>query len=146
MASLVTLSDGRHVGNPRFLVAAASRLARAQRELTCKKRGSTRRRKAVARVAALHGGVRRARLDLAHKAALELVRGHDLIAVEALRIVNMTRRAAPRPDPDRPGVFLPNGQAAKSGLNKSVLDAGWGDVTAGQVALYRILWRSIMVP
>ncbi|SQD95064.1 transposase (fragment) [Parafrankia sp. Ea1.12] len=46
--------------------------------------------------------------------------------MEALRIVNMTRRAPPRPDPDRPGVFLANGQAAKPGLNRSVLDAGWG--------------------
>jgi putative transposase len=38
----------------------------------------------------------------------------------------MTRRAKPKPDPETPGVFLPNGQAAKSGLNKSILDAGWG--------------------
>ncbi|ABW16576.1 transposase, IS605 OrfB family [Parafrankia sp. EAN1pec] len=126
VASLVTLSDGRHVGNPRYLAAAAGRLARAQRELARKKRGSTRRRKAVAKVAALHGAVRRQRLDLAHKAALGLVREHDLIAVEALRVTNMTRRARPKPDPDQSGAFLPNGQAAKSGLNKSILDAGWG--------------------
>jgi putative transposase len=38
----------------------------------------------------------------------------------------MTRRAKPKPDPDNPGQFLPNGQAAKSGLNKPILDAGWG--------------------
>ncbi|ABW10669.1 DNA (cytosine-5-)-methyltransferase [Parafrankia sp. EAN1pec] len=126
VASLVTLSDGRQVGNPRFLAAAAGRLARAQRELARKKRGSTRRRKTVAKVAALHRRVRRQRLDLAHTVARDLVRDHDLIAVEALRIVNMTRRAVPRPDPDRPGAFLANGQAAKSGLNRSVLDAGWG--------------------
>ncbi|MEV7187299.1 zinc ribbon domain-containing protein [Kitasatospora sp. NPDC093102] len=33
---------------------------------------------------------------------------------------------APKPDPDRPGAFLPNGAAAKAGLNRSISDAGWG--------------------
>ncbi|MEX5637565.1 RNA-guided endonuclease InsQ/TnpB family protein [Parafrankia sp. FMc2] len=126
VASLATLSDGRHIGNPRYLATAARRLTRAQRELSRKKRGSGRRRKAVARVAALHRTVRRRRLDLAHRTALRLVREHDLIAVEALRVGNMTRRAAPRPDPSASGVFLPNGQGARSGLNRSILDAGWG--------------------
>ncbi|MEX5711449.1 transposase [Parafrankia sp. FMc6] len=126
VASLATFSDGRQVDNPRYLAAAADRLAHAQQMLSRKKRGSARRRKAVAKVAGLHRRVRRQRLDLAHRTALGLIREYDLIAVEALRVGNMTRRAAPRPDPDRPGVFLPNGQGAKSGLNRSVLDAGWG--------------------
>ncbi len=126
VASLATTSEGRHIGNPRYLAASAGRLADAQRDLARKRRGSKRRRKAVARVAALHGKVRRQRLDLAHKTAFTLVRDHDLIAVEALQIANMTRRAKARPDPDQPGQFLPNGQAARSGLNKSILDAGWG--------------------
>lgn len=37
----------------------------------------------------------------------------------------MTRRCNPKPDPDKSGGYLPNGQAAKSGLNRSILDAGW---------------------
>jgi putative transposase len=49
-----------------------------------------------------------------------------VIAVEALQIRNMVRRAKPVPDPDTPGVFLPNGGSAKTGLNKSISDAGWG--------------------
>jgi len=126
VASLATTSEGRHVGNPRFLKKASGKLAAAQREVARKKPGSTRRGRAVARVAALHGKVRRQRLDLAHKTALSLVRDYDLIAIEDLRIRNMVRRAKPKPDPDSPGEFLPNGQAAKSGLNRSILDAGWG--------------------
>jgi putative transposase len=126
VVSLVTLSDGRQVGNPRYLAAASGRLARAQRDLVRKTRGSTRWRKAVARIAALHGTVRRQRLDLAYTTALRLVRDHDLIVVEALTGANMTRRARPRPDLERPGVFLPDGQAATSGLNRSIRDAGWG--------------------
>ncbi|WP_285711137.1 transposase, partial [Microtetraspora sp. NBRC 16547] len=49
VASLVTASDGDPVDNPRHLAASADRLAAAQRDLARKKRGSKRRRKAVAR-------------------------------------------------------------------------------------------------
>ena len=38
----------------------------------------------------------------------------------------MTKRAKPVPDLENVGAFLPNGQAAKTGLNKAILDAGWG--------------------
>jgi putative transposase len=46
--------------------------------------------------------------------------------VEDLQIANMVRRAKPVPNPDNPGQFLPNGARAKSGLNRSISDAGWG--------------------
>ncbi|NUT41438.1 MAG: transposase [Thermoactinospora sp.] len=124
VASLVTTSDGQHLANPRHLAAGAKRLAAAQQALARKKRGSRRRREAVARVAALHRTIRRQRLDGVHKAALALVRAYDVIAYEDLPIANLTRRAAPTPDGD--GGHLPNGAAAKSGLNRSILDAGWG--------------------
>ena len=45
---------------------------------------------------------------------------------EALQIPNMTRRAKPVPNPENQGQYLANRQAQKSGLNKSILDAGWG--------------------
>ncbi|MFF4773771.1 RNA-guided endonuclease InsQ/TnpB family protein [Microtetraspora fusca] len=120
VASLVTTSDGTHLTNPRHLQASAGRLAAAQRDLARKKRGSKRRRKAAARVAALHATVRRQRLDGAHKAALALVRDYGLIVHEDLRIANMTRSAS--------GTVQAPGRnvAQKSGLNRSILDAGWG--------------------
>ncbi|MFI6736370.1 RNA-guided endonuclease InsQ/TnpB family protein [Nonomuraea sp. NPDC050451] len=124
VAWLVTTSDGAHVANQRHLGAAADRLATAQRVLTRKRRGSNRRRVAAARVSALHAKVRRQRLDGAHKAALALVRDYDVIVHEDLQIANMTKRAAPKPDGS--GGYLPNGGSAKSGLNRSMLDAGWG--------------------
>ncbi|MDF2709646.1 MAG: transposase [Nonomuraea muscovyensis] len=120
VASLATTSDGHHIDNQRHLAACADRLASAQRELARKKRGSKRRRKAVARVAALHAKVRRQRVDGAHKAALALVRDYDVIVHEDLRITNMTRSASGTID--APGRNV----AAKSGLNRSILDAGWG--------------------
>ncbi|MFF5207074.1 RNA-guided endonuclease InsQ/TnpB family protein [Streptosporangium sp. NPDC000396] len=120
VASLVTTSDGDPVDNPRHLAASADRLAAAQRALARKKRGSTRRRKAVARLASLHAKVRRQRLDSAHKAALALVGGYDVIVHEDLRIANMTRSASGTLE--APGTNV----VAKSGLNRSILDAGWG--------------------
>ncbi|MFF0049035.1 RNA-guided endonuclease InsQ/TnpB family protein [Streptomyces sp. NPDC005498] len=82
--------------------------------------------RAVEKVAALHGKVRRQRLDHAHKTALALVREHDFIAHEDLKIRNMTKAPGPKPDPEKPSSFLPNGAAAKAGLNRSIADAGWG--------------------
>lgn len=123
---LAWTSDGDRLDNPRHLHRAADRLAAAQAELARKRRGSARRRRAAARVAGLHRKVARARLDHHHKAALDLVRSHDVIAVEGLRVASMTRRARPVPDPETPGAFLPNGGSAKTGLNRSILDAGWG--------------------
>jgi putative transposase len=124
VASFLSTSDGKHIPNPQPLAAAAVKLATAQQSLTRKKRGSRRRKKAVAKVAGLHGKVRRQRLDHAHKTALALVRDHDVIVHENLQVANMTRRPKPRPAGD--GSFEPNGAAGKSGLNKSILDAGWG--------------------
>jgi putative transposase len=120
VASLVTTSDGERVHNPRHLAASADRLADAQQALARKRRGSNRRHKARQRVAAVHAKVRRQRLDHAHKTALALVRDHDLIAHEDLRIANMTRSASGTVE--QPGT----GVAQKTGLNRSILNAGWG--------------------
>lgn len=120
IASFLTTSDGVHVPNPRYLAASASRLTDAQRQLARCQRGSNRRRTAKTRVAGVHRKIRRQRLDFAHKAALKLVRNHDLIAHEALRTGSMTRSASGTVD--APGQNV----AAKAGLNRSILDAGWG--------------------
>ncbi|MER5761066.1 transposase [Streptomyces sp. NPDC002082] len=126
IASFLTTSNGGHVDNPRHGRKAAAKLEAAQRALARCKRRSKRRIKAVARVATLHRKVRRQRLDHAHKTALDLIREHDVIAYEDLKIRNMIKAPAPKPDPETPGVFLPNGAAAKAGLNRSIADAGWG--------------------
>ncbi|MGW2587005.1 RNA-guided endonuclease InsQ/TnpB family protein [Streptomyces virginiae] len=126
IASFLTTSDGEHIINPRHGRKAAAELEAAQQALArCKRRGN-RRKKAVAKVGDLHRKVRRQRLDHAHKTALTLVREHDFIAHEDLRIRNMSKAPAPKPDPGTPGSFLPNGAAAKAGLNRSIADAGWG--------------------
>lgn len=131
IASFLTTSDGEHIDNPRHGRKAAAKLETAQRALA--QFGRVRRdkrtanhRRAVERVASLHRKVRRQRLDHAHKTAFGLVRDHDLIAHEDLKIRNMVKTVAPKPDSENKGAFLPNGGAAKTGLNRSIADAGWG--------------------
>ncbi|WP_326791548.1 transposase [Streptomyces sp. NBC_00841] len=126
IANFLADSGGEFVPNPRHAAKAAARLEVAQRALARCKRGSKRRRKAVETVARLHRKVRRQRLDHAHKTALNLVRDHDFIAHEDLRIRTMSKAPAPKPDPATPDSFLPNGAAAKTGQNRSIADAGWG--------------------
>ncbi|MEU2872662.1 transposase [Streptomyces olivoreticuli] len=126
IANFLADSDGGFVPNPRHGRKAAARIEAAQQALSRCKRGSKRRRKAAEKVAKLHRKVRRRRLDHARKTALDLVREHDFIAYEDLTIRNMSKAPAPKPDPGKPGGFLPNGASAKAGLNRSIADAGWG--------------------
>jgi putative transposase len=126
IANFLADSNGEFVANPRHGAKAAAKLEAAQQALSRCKRGSKRRRRAVETVAKLHRKVRRQRLDHAHKTALGLVREHDFIAHEDLKIRNMSKAPAPKPDPGQAGGFLPNGASAKAGLNRSIADAGWG--------------------
>ncbi|MEU5522896.1 transposase, partial [Streptomyces sp. NPDC047860] len=130
----LTTSEGQHEPNPRFLDAAAEELAAAQRHLSTfpkRTRQRTKRHRAAARKAAkLHAKVRRQRLDFHHKTARALIADNDVIAHERLNTAGMTKSPAPRPDPENDGAFLPNGAAAKAGLNRSILDAGWGQFLA----------------
>ncbi|MBT1162576.1 RNA-guided endonuclease TnpB family protein [Bifidobacterium sp. SO1] len=64
--------------------------------------------------------------DWEHKLSRCLVDGNDLIIVEDLAVKNMTRKPKPKPDPEHPGQYLPNGAKAKAGLNKGILTASWG--------------------
>ena len=125
-----TDSRGEHTKNPRFLETMAEELAGAQRHLDTfpkQTRRRTKKHRAAARkVAKIHAKIRRQRLDHHHKTALTLVREHDVIAHEKLNTAGMIKVPVPRPDPDNDGAFLPNRAAAKAGLNRSIMDAGWG--------------------
>lgn len=54
-----------------------------------------------------------------------MVKKYSVIAVEDLLIKNMVRKPKPKLDTET-NTYLPNGAAAKGGLNKSINDAGWG--------------------
>ena len=121
-----TLSDGTGVDNPRWARAASERLVGAQRRLQRAKRRSKNRIGKRETVAARHRKIANQRKDFHHKQARVLVESYDVLVVEDLQIANMVRRVKPLPDPDNPGQYLANGARAKSGLNRSISDAGWG--------------------
>ena len=103
---LAVTSGGEIITNPRFLQARQRHLARAQRVLSRKAKGSANRAKARHRVAVLHRKVREARLDHAHKTALRLVRDNQAVYAEDLAVSGL----------------------ARTRLAKSVHDAGWSQL------------------
>ncbi|MGB8208646.1 MAG: transposase [Mycobacterium sp.] len=125
IVSFAITSDGEHIDNPRCARAAAGRLAAAQRRLQRAGGGKNRAAKREI-VAARHRKIANQRKDFHHKQARQLAARYDLIVVEDLKIANMLRRAKPVADPANPGRYLRNGGRAKSGLNRSISDAGWG--------------------
>jgi putative transposase len=126
IAAFATTSDSTHVENPRWARAAAKKLASAQQQLGQAKRGSNNRARRRETLASRHRKVANARRDFHHKTARQLVERYDFIVVENLAIANMLRRAKPAPDPENRGAYLPNRGRVKSGLNRSISDAGWG--------------------
>jgi putative transposase len=125
VASFATTSDGEHMPNPGYGRVAAAKLGAAQQVLARKQRGSNNGRKARATLAARHRRLANQRRNFHYQVARALVADYGLLVVEDLRIRNLVRRPAPRPDPDQPGRFLPNRAAAKAGLHQSIHDAGW---------------------
>lgn len=126
-----TLSTGEHIENPRYYRKAQARIAACDRRMRTKKRyskktkmGGRNRAKAVVTLRKAHHHVANQRRDMQFKAVKALVETYGAIAVEALSIDNMVKRPAAHPHND--GTYAPNGAAAKSGLNKSINDAAWG--------------------
>lgn len=129
VASRVAFSDGSFIPRRR---TDEGKVADLQRRIARCRRGSINRRKLVGRLARL--GQRetvRNRNEL-HRITTEIVRNHDLIAIEDLSIVNMTRSA--RGTVERPGRNV----SAKSGINRSIAEQTWG-ITVAQLS-YKAAW------
>jgi putative transposase len=104
LSSLAALSTGETIPNPRPARRAQAELRRRSRALSRCKRGSRNRRKAKARVVRLHESIANTRRTGLHTLAARIVRDHDLIAIEDLKIKNMVR----------------------SSFGRDIHDAGWG--------------------
>ncbi len=130
VARFLTTSDCQIVANPRFVAAAAQVIAGLQRRKARARPGSGNRKRIRRALAREWRKVRNRRRDFHHKTARALIDQCDVIALEDLNTAGMTKRPAPKPDPAKPGTFLPNQARAKAGLNKSVLDAGWAQFTS----------------
>ena len=132
VTNLLADSDGKFTPNPKCLKKTQRQLARAQRVVDRRKKGSKNREKAKARVAVLHRKVRRQREQALHTLSVRYAKNHGVVVVEDLKIQNMVRSA--KGTAENPGVNV----RAKSGLNRSILDAGWGIFV--EMLRYKLAW------
>jgi len=107
ITSLVTLSTGEKVHNPRHTARDARKLARAQKKLSRCQRGSKRREKQRKCVARIHTRVADRRRDHLHKLTTRLIRENQTIVVESLAVKNMVRNHS---------------------LARHISDAAWGEL------------------
>jgi putative transposase len=103
---------------PRPLQAGQAQLRRLSRQVSRKRKGSTNRAKAVARLGRCHRRIRNVRQHFVHRVANELVKTHDRLALENLHITGMM---------------------ANHHLAAAITDAAWGELA--RVIGYKQAWR-----
>ncbi|WP_436788724.1 RNA-guided endonuclease InsQ/TnpB family protein [Yinghuangia sp. YIM S10712] len=91
ITSLVTLSTGEAIANPKHERRDRARLARAQRELSRKAKGSNNRAKARVKVARVHARITDRRRDFLHKLTTRLVHENQVVVIEDLTVRNMVK-------------------------------------------------------
>ncbi|MBE0468198.1 MAG: IS200/IS605 family element transposase accessory protein TnpB [Methyloprofundus sp.] len=116
----LTLSDGSYIEPLNSFKKWEKKLALAQRKLARKAKFSANWKKQKQIITRLHERIANARLDFLHKSSTEISKNHAMIVVEDLKVRNMSKSA--KGDITRSGRNV----KAKSALNKSILDQGWG--------------------
>lgn len=114
-----TLSTGQVYEPVNSFKILLKKLARAQRSLAQKIRGSNNFRKQKQKLAAIHIKVANVRSDYLHKVSTSISKNHATAVLEDLNIANMSKSAAGTNE--EPGKNV----QSKSGLNRSILDQGW---------------------
>lgn len=115
-----TLSDGTVYESLNSFKSKAEKLAKLQRKLKNKHKFSSNWKKVKAKITQCHEEIANARKDYLHKVSTEICESQAVIVVEDLKVKNMSKSAKGNSE------ALGNKVAQKSGLNKSILDQGWG--------------------
>lgn len=107
ITSLVALSTGEKVTNPRHERRDRVRLAKAQRQLARKEKGSKNRAKARMKVAKVYARIADRRRDHLHKLSTRLIRENQTVVIEDLSVRNMVKNRS---------------------LARAISDASWGEL------------------
>lgn len=91
ISTLMTLSDGEKISNPKFLKKSLKRVKTLNQQLSRKRKASKRRAIAKKKLARAHEKVRNQRLDHAHKLTKKLITENDIIHIEDLDLKQMTK-------------------------------------------------------
>ncbi|CAM3595687.1 transposase [Polaromonas hydrogenivorans] len=119
IARFATMSDGSFVEPLHSFKCHEKRLAKYQRRMSRKVKFSKNWHKAKRKIQRIHTDIANARKDFLHKKTSAISQNHAMVAIEDLQVRNMSKSAAG--NAEKPGKNV----AAKSGLNKSILDQGW---------------------
>ncbi|MGE6480291.1 RNA-guided endonuclease InsQ/TnpB family protein [Psychrobacter namhaensis] len=120
ITKLLTTSNGETIKPKNSFKANQVKLAKLQRGLAKKVTFSQNWKKQNRKIQKLHSHIANIRQDYLHKITTTISKNHAMIACEDLKVANMSRSAS--------GTVENKGRhvKAKSGLNKSILDQGWG--------------------
>lgn len=119
----VMTSDGQKFQAPKAGKRQA-RYEKLQRVLETKTKGSANRKKILDKMADVRFKVGNRRKDWVEKTTTYLAEKYETVVLEDLKVGDMTKRVAPKKDEQ--GNHIPNGQAAKSRLNRAIIGSSWG--------------------
>ena len=128
-----TLSDGRYFEPINAFHSLKGRLAKLQRQLKRKTKGSNNWKKLVAKIGKLHKRIADIRKNFLHQISNTISKNHATVYVEDLQVKNMSKSA--KGTVENPGKNI----RQKAGLNRAILDQAWYEFR--RQLEYKLRWR-----
>ena len=91
LKEFATLSDGTIINNPHYFRDSQTKLRKAQRRLSRKKKGSSRWKKSKRKVSRLHKKLANQREHFLHNLSTKIVKDYDTISIEDLNVAGMVK-------------------------------------------------------